>query len=322
MFYSLLKFYSTSSGIFKKFLFFLIFLSLDFVLICLFSRNMAFFLKPKAPSSFDELKRKDIPKDIWIKCPVSGEMIYSKELINNWMVVPNSGYHFPLSARERIRLLADSNSFCENNAKLHSVSFLAFNDKVSYQNKLCNAKNKSGLEDAVITGTMKIHSIPVSIAVMDFNFMGGSMGSVVGEKITRAIELAIKKKLPMVIVSTSGGARMYEGIVSLMQMAKTSLALAKLSEARLPFISVLTNPTMAGVMASFASLGDVIIAEPGALIGFAGPRVIEETTRQKLPKGFQTAEFLLKHGLIDQIVSRLEMKDRIATLLRSMKCPK
>jgi acetyl-CoA carboxylase carboxyl transferase subunit beta len=277
---------------------------------------MAFFLKPKSP---DIAQRKDIPKDIWIKCPLSGEMVYSKELINNWMVVPKSNYHFPISARERLRLLADPGSFTELDAHLASASFLGFYSPISYEEKLLNSKNKSGLSDAVISGTLNVHGIRTTIAVMDFNFMGGSMGSVVGEKVTRAIEYAIRKKLPVVIVSTSGGARMFEGIISLMQMAKTALALAKLTEAHLPFISVLTNPTMAGVMASFASLGDVILAEPGALIGFAGPRVIEETTRQKLPKGFQTAEFLLKHGLIDQIVSRMEMKSRVASLLEAMK---
>ncbi|MDR1366773.1 MAG: acetyl-CoA carboxylase, carboxyltransferase subunit beta [Puniceicoccales bacterium] len=279
---------------------------------------MVFFLKPKSPEIADTLRRKDIPKDIWVKCPISSEMIYSKELINNWMVVPKSNYHFPLSARERIRLLADHNSFLEFDHHLTSSSFLGFSNKISYTDKLAHSKSKTGLNDAVITGTMTLNGIATCIAIMDFSFMGGSMGSVVGEKITRIIECAIKKKLPVIIISTSGGARMFEGIVSLMQMAKTALAVAKLAEAHLPFISVLTNPTMAGVMASFASLGDIIIAEPGALIGFAGPRVIEETTRQKLPKGFQTAEFLLKHGLIDQIVSRLEMKIRLTSFLKFM----
>ncbi|MDR1303358.1 MAG: acetyl-CoA carboxylase, carboxyltransferase subunit beta [Puniceicoccales bacterium] len=275
---------------------------------------MAFFLKPKSPET---PKRKEIPKDIWIKCPLSGEMIYFKELINNWMVVPKSNYHFPLSAHERINLLADPGSFTEWDKHLVSIPFLGFNTPISYREKLQNSKNKSGLDDAVVTGTLSIHGVKTGIAVMDFSFMGGSMGSVVGEKITRMIEGAVKKKLPVVIVSTSGGARMFEGIISLMQMAKTALALGRLSKAQLPFISVLTNPTMAGVMASFASLGDIIMAEPGALIGFAGPRVIEETTRQKLPKGFQTAEFLLEHGLIDQIVTRSEMKERLAFFLKS-----
>lgn len=278
---------------------------------------MAFFQRTEKPKLLREDQKHDIPKDIWIKCPVSGEIVYSKELAKNWMVVPKSGYHFPLRARERIRLLADTGSFLETEKNLTSLSFLGFSGNVSYETKLENSRNKSGLTDAVITGTLKINGIPASIAVMDFAFLGGSMGSVVGEKITRAVELGIKKKLPVIIVSTSGGARMYEGIVSLMQMAKTSLALKKLSEAKLPFISVLTNPTMAGVMASFASLGDLIISEPGALIGFAGRRVIEETTRQKLPKEFQTAEFLLKHGLIDQIVSRLEMKERLTFFLKA-----
>ncbi|MDR2200936.1 MAG: acetyl-CoA carboxylase, carboxyltransferase subunit beta [Puniceicoccales bacterium] len=276
---------------------------------------MAFFLRPKSPSP---TKRKDIPKDMWIKCPISGEMIYSKELVNNWMVAPKSNYHFPLSAKERIRLLADPASFSEFDSNLTSTPFLAFNEPVSYPNKLLNSKHRSGLNDAIISGTIAMHGIKTAIGVMDFSFMGGSMGSVVGEKITRLIEYAIRKKLPVVIISTSGGARMFEGIVSLMQMAKTSIALAKLSEAHLPFISVLTNPTTGGVMASFASLGDIIVAEPGALIGFAGPRVIEETTRQKLPKDFQTSEFLLKHGLIDQIVSRCAMKDRIAFFLKTL----
>lgn len=280
---------------------------------------MAFFHKKDTPKINIDDQKHDIPKDIWIKCPVSGEIIYSKELSANWMVAPKSGYHFPISARDRIKLLADEGSFIETNTGLSSKSFLGFNHTISYEKKLENSKLKSALEDAVITGTIKINNILTSIAIMDFSFMGGSMGSVVGEKITRAIELGIKKKLPVVIVSTSGGARMYEGIVSLMQMSKTSLALGKLSDAKLPFISVLTNPTMAGVMASFASLGDIIIAEPGSSIGFAGRRVIEETTRQKLPKEFQTAEFLLKHGLIDQIVPRLEMKSRIASFLKAFK---
>ena len=278
---------------------------------------MAFFHKKDTPKINVDEQKHDIPKNIWIKCPQSGDIIYSKELTNNWMVAPKSGYHFPLNARERINLLADEGSFVETNIGLSSKSFLGFNDKISYEKKLENSKIKSKMDDAVITGTIKINNILTSIAVMDFSFMGGSMGSVVGEKLTRAIELGIKKHIPVIIVSTSGGARMYEGIVSLMQMSKTSLALGRLAEEKLPFISVLTNPTMAGVMASFASLGDLIISEPGALIGFAGRRVIEETTRQKLPKEFQTAEFLLKHGLIDQIVSRLEMKDRITSFLKA-----
>jgi acetyl-CoA carboxylase carboxyl transferase subunit beta len=257
-----------------------------------------------------------MPKDVWTKCPITNEMIYTKELIKNNMVSPR-GYHFPLCAPERIALLADDESFIEYDQTIKTFDCLEFKGAVSYMDKLHNHQDKTGLDEAVIVGTAKVNGIAVSMAVMDFRFLGASMGSVVGERITRAIERGLSKKFPVIIVSASGGARMYEGILSLMQMAKTSAALARLAAAKIPFISVLTNPTMAGVMASFASLGDVIISEPGALIGFAGPRVIEETTRQKLPKGFQTAEFLLKHGLIDQIIDRNNLKDRIAFILRS-----
>ncbi|MDR0351589.1 MAG: acetyl-CoA carboxylase, carboxyltransferase subunit beta [Puniceicoccales bacterium] len=275
---------------------------------------MALFSRPRPPSP--NLKRKEMPKDVWTKCPITNEMIYTKELIKNNMVSPR-GYHFPLCAPERIALLADDESFIEYDQTIKTFDCLEFKGAVSYMDKLHNHQDKTGLDEAVIVGTAKVNGIAVSMAVMDFRFLGASMGSVVGERITRAIERGLSKKFPVIIVSASGGARMYEGILSLMQMAKTSAALARLAAAKIPFISVLTNPTMAGVMASFASLGDVIISEPGALIGFAGPRVIEETTRQKLPKGFQTAEFLLKHGLIDQIIDRNNLKDRIAFILRS-----
>jgi acetyl-CoA carboxylase carboxyl transferase subunit beta len=241
-------------------------------------------------------------------------MEYTKELIKNNMVSPK-GYHFPLCAPERIALLTDGGSFLEYDQTIKTLDCLGFKGPISYMDKLHSHQDKTGLDEAVVVGTAKIDGIQISMAVMDFRFLGASMGSVVGERITRAIERALHKKIPLIIVSASGGARMYEGILSLMQMAKTSAALAKLSAAKIPFISILTNPTMAGVMASFASLGDIIISEPGALIGFAGPRVIEETTRQKLPKNFQTAEFLLEHGLIDQIVDRNSMKARVAFLL-------
>lgn len=276
---------------------------------------MAVFSKPKNPSS---AKRKDIPKGLWVKCPVSGEIVYAKELEENQMVVPKSGYHFPIAPEARLGFLLDPESFEERWASLSSLDPLEFAGTTPYPDKVKEYQKLTGKSDAVIAGTGSIFGTRVAIAVMDFRFMGASMGSVVGEKITRAIELAREEKLPCIVISASGGARMQEGILSLMQMAKTSAALARLKEARLPFLSVLTNPTMAGVMASFASLGDMILAEPGALIGFAGPRVIKETTNQTLPEGFQTSEFLLKHGLLDQIVARTEMRDRLHVLLAAL----
>lgn len=277
---------------------------------------MSLFSKPKY--STVTVKKKDIPQGLWKKCPVSGEIIYIKELEENQNVVPKSGYHFPISAPERLRFLCDPESFREYDRELAAVDALEFVDSVPYAKRLEKYKKESGLNDAVVCGTGRIHRIPVSLAVMDFRFAGGSMGSVVGEKITRAIERAIEQKIPCIIVSASGGARMQEGILSLMQMAKTSAALARLAEAKLPFISILTNPTTGGVTASFAVLGDVIIAEPGALIGFAGPRVIKETTQQALPEGFQSAEFLLQHGLVDMIVPRTEMRDRLRDVLQAL----
>lgn len=276
---------------------------------------MALFSKPQYSTL--TIKKKDIPKDLWTKCPISGEIIYNKQLKENWMVVPKSRYHFPLDANLRLKLLLDE-GFEEMDSNLISIDPLEFKGVSSYLDKLAENKKKTGLNDAVVSALGTIEGIPVSIAVMDFRFLGASMGSVVGEKITRAIELATEKRLPIIIVSASGGARMYEGILSLMQMAKTSAALARHSVAKLPYISILTNPTMAGVMASFASLGDVILAEPGALIGFAGPRVIKEITKEDLPEGFQTAEFLLKHGLIDQIVDRKDMRNRLKSLLKAL----
>ena len=275
---------------------------------------MSFFSKPKY-SKVNIKSREGVAKGLWTKCPVSGEMVYAKELQKNLMVVPNSGFHFPLPAPERIQSLLDSGTFKEFDAKMRSGDPLNFKGLASYKDKLEQNREKTKLEDAVIAGTGKMDGRMVSLAVMDFRFLGGSMGSVVGEKITRAIERGLDNKAPVIVVSASGGARMYEGILSLMQMAKTSAALAKLAKARIPFFSVLTNPTMAGVMASYASLGDVIIAEPEALIGFAGRRVIKETTRADLPEGFQTSEFLLEHGLIDQIVTRHDLRDRLINLM-------
>ena len=275
---------------------------------------MAFFNKPKY-STVSVKSRDGVPKGVWTKCPETGDMVFAKELKKNLMVVPSSGYHFPLPAPDRIESLLDEGTFEEYDQDLKSSDPLDFKGVASYKDKLEQNRKKTKLEDAVVCGIGKIGGYDLSIAVMDFRFLGGSMGSVVGEKITRAIERGLDRKIPVVVVSASGGARMYEGILSLMQMAKTSAALGRLAEAGVPYISVLTNPTMAGVMASFATLGDVILAEPKALIGFAGRRVIKETTRADLPEGFQTSEFLLEHGLIDQIVERHDLRDRLISLI-------
>ena len=263
-------------------------------------------------------KKKDIPKGLYTKDPATGEIVFNKELVDNQMVVPKSGYHFPIGARERIAALLDPGTFKETDAQLRSADPLEFTDSQPYKQRLKRYEKESGLAEAVICGTGQIHGIEVGVAVMDFRFCGGTLGSATGEKITRLIELATARKVPCIIFSTSGGARMQEGILSLMQMAKTSAALGRHAAARLPYISVLTNPTTGGVSASYATLGDVIIAEPGALIGFAGPRVIKETTKQTLPAGFQSAEFLLQHGLVDQIVSRLEQRDRLRDILTAL----
>ncbi|MFT4901547.1 MAG: acetyl-CoA carboxylase carboxyl transferase subunit beta [Lentimonas sp.] len=276
---------------------------------------MAIFGKPQY--STVTVKKKDIPKDLWTKCPKTGEIIYNRVLKENLMVVPSSGYHFPLKARDRIAAMLDEGSFQEMDMGVSSVDPLEFNATSSYPEKLKANQAKTKETDTVISGVGIMGGMPVSIAVMDFRFMAASLGSAAGEKITRAIERGVDQKMPVIIVSASGGARMQEGILSLMQLAKTSAALARLSQAGMPYFSILTNPTMAGVMASYASLGDVIIAEPEALIGFAGPRVIKETTQQDLPAGFQTSEFLLEHGLVDLIIPRLEMRDRLINLTRA-----
>ena len=277
---------------------------------------MALFGKPQY--STVTVKKKDIPKDLWTKCPKTGEIIYNRVLKENLMVVPNSGYHFPLKARDRIASMLDEGTFEEMDMGVYSIDPLEFSATSSYPEKLKQNQTKTEETDTVISGMGEMGGMPLSIAVMDFRFMAASLGSVAGEKITRAIERGLEKSCPVIIVSASGGARMQEGILSLMQLAKTSAALAKLGEAGLPYFSILTNPTMAGVMASYASLGDVIIAEPEALIGFAGPRVIKETTQQDLPEGFQTSEFLLERGLVDMIVSRLEMRDRMINIMKAL----
>ena len=263
-------------------------------------------------------RKKDIPKGLYTKDPATGDIIFNKEIEDNQMVSPKSGHHFPIGARQRIAALLDEGSFVEADASVRSTDPLKFVDSQPYPERIKRYEKDSGLPEAVISGHGKIHGIDVALAVMDFRLCGGAMGAAAGEKITRAVELAINRKTPCLIFSASGGARMQEGIYSLMQMAKTSAALGRLAEAGLPFISILTHPTMGGVTASFATLGDVILAEPGALVGFAGARVIKDTTKQTLPAGFQTAEFLLKHGLIDQIVSRIEMRDRLREILAAL----
>src|SRR6266702_4481002 len=268
-----------------------------------------FVKKPKLAAA--KSKKREIPEGLWTKCPKCSTMVFDKELDENLKVCPRCQYHFPIGARERIHSLVETCTFEEMSADMISVDVLKFTGVASYTNKLAEYQKSTGLKDAVITGLCKIGEHRAALGVMDFTFLGGSMGSVVGEKLTRLIENATGKELPIILFSTSGGARMYEGMFSLMQMAKTCAALAYHGKARLPYISVLTDPTMAGVMASFATVGDLIIAEPGAMIGFAGPRVIKDTTQAELPPGFQTAEFLLDHGLIDAIVSRKEMKSRL-----------
>src|SRR3954468_10434681 len=263
-------------------------------------------------------RKKKIPKGVYTKDPATGEIVFNKEVEDNQMVAPKSGHHFPLGARARIAKLFDEGTWVETDSAVKSSDPLKFVDSQPYPDRIKRYEKDSGLPEAVINGTGKIYDIEVSVAVMDFKFCGGAMGAAAGEKLTRAIETAAAKKIPCIIFSASGGARMQEGIYSLMQMAKTSAALGRLAQAGLPFISVLTHPTMGGVTASFATLGDVILAEPGALIGFAGARVIKDTTKQTLPPGFQTAEFLLKHGLIDQIVSRLDLRDRLRDLLSTL----
>jgi len=259
--------------------------------------------------------KSNVPEGLWTKCPGCGEVVTKVEFEQNLQVCPKCDHYLTLGARERIESLADPGTFKEHDAGMLSIDSLKFRGVATYQDRLETYRKKTGLKDAVITGECKIDGHDAGLAVMDFSFIAATMGSVVGEKITRIIEHSTKKKRPVIIVSASGGARMYEGMLSLMQMAKTSGALARHAEAKLPYISVLTNPTTAGVMASYASLGDIIIAEPKCMIGFAGPRVIRETTHQELPKGFQTAEFLQDHGLVDMIVPRRSMRAVLSQLL-------
>ncbi len=272
--------------------------------------------RPSGPEKSDR-RKVAVPEGLWIKCNNCSEIIYSKEIDRNLKVCPKCEYHFRITARQRIDLLVDPGTFKEFDSQVHSEDPLQFKDSQKYRDRIKAAVKKTGLTDAVISGTSTLEGIPVVLTVFDFFFMGGSMGSVVGEKITRAVEKAVELKCGIIIISSSGGARMQEGALSLMQMAKTSAALARLRREGLPFISVLTDPTTGGVTASFAMLGDVNLAEPKALIGFAGPRVIEQTIRQELPEGFQRSEFLLEHGMIDGIVNRKELKKTLVILLRA-----
>lgn len=279
---------------------------------------MSWFSRSKAPKpAVDEADRSQMPDDIWTKCPSCSSILYTKELRRSFGVCTKCDYHFRLSAKQRLPLLVDRHSFVELNAELRSVDPLEFRDSKRYKDRLRRAEKNSGSVEAVMTGRARILDTPLMLALFDFSFLGGSMGSVVGEKIARLVEAAIDERRPVVIVSASGGARMQEGIFSLMQMAKVSAALGRLGQARLPYVSILTDPTTGGVAASLAMQGDVIIAEPRALIGFAGPRVIEQTIKQKLPEGFQRSEFLLEHGMVDRIVPRSEMREELSLILRN-----
>lgn len=263
-----------------------------------------------------EFKKKNFPAGLWTKCPECQHVLFSNILREQHSVCSKCGYHFIVGAQDRIHQVLDHKSFKELNGNLQTLDPLGFEGVKSYYEKLRQDQKRTGLKEACVTGEGRIFGKPIAFGVTDSRFIMGSMGSVVGEKITRLVEYATENRLPLVIVSGSGGgARMYEGALSLMQMAKTSIALSRFQAKGLPFFSVLTNPTMGGVMASFSSLGDVILAEPKALIGFAGPRVIEQTIRQKLPQDFQSSEFLLEHGMVDMVVDRRELKERLGLLL-------
>ena len=273
---------------------------------------MGIFSKPRL---LRNTRREDLPEGLWHKCPDCEAMIHNLELQQNLRVCQHCSHHFQIDARDRITMLADPESFAETDTGLMATNPLGFQ---GYTEKIAILRDKTGLHDAVVTGRLTLGGQRAMIAVMDFKFFAGSMGSVVGEKITRAIELAITEQRGLVIVAASSGARMQEGMLSLMQMAKTCGALARLAEAKLPYISILTHPTTGGVTASFATIGDINLAEPKCMIGFAGPRVVKETTHQNLPPGFQTAEFMLEHGLIDAIVPRAQLRERLISLLAYM----
>ncbi|MFA6823120.1 MAG: acetyl-CoA carboxylase, carboxyltransferase subunit beta [Geobacter sp.] len=276
---------------------------------------MSWFRRDKTGLEKANTKNVKVPEGLWTKCQGCSESILTKEIADNQQVCPKCGHHYRIAPRKRLQLLFDGGSWQEFDANITSVDFLQFKDSKSYQERIDTAVAKGGSRDAVICVEGAIEGIATQVAIFDFSFMGGSMGSVVGEKITRSIERGLEKKQPVIVISASGGARMQESILSLMQMAKTSAALAKLKKAGLPFISILTDPTTGGVTASFAMLGDLNIAEPKALIGFAGPRVIEQTIRQKLPEGFQRSEYLLDHGMVDMIIPRQQMRTTLGQVL-------
>jgi len=270
--------------------------------------------KPRFPKK--EQKRVQMPEGIWVKCNSCKEIIYKKEVVRNLHVCPKCNYHFRLNAQDRLSLLLDQEGWTEVDKGIVPTDPLEFQDTQAYKDRLENYRSRTGMDDAVLNVMGKIGGIPVMVSCLEYQFMGGSMGSVLGEKVTRAVERAIDKRLPLIVISASGGARMQEGAISLMQMAKISAALARLDDAGLPYISLLTDPTTGGVTASFAMLGDLNLAEPGALIGFAGPRVIEQTIKETLPDGFQRAEFLLEKGMLDAVVERKDLKETIERALK------
>ena len=276
---------------------------------------MTWFKKGKDAKAEKKIK---IPEGLWVKCDSCKEIIYKKEIDKNLKICPKCNYHFRISARERIQLLVDEDSFTEIDTGLSSTDPLKFSDKVPYRERLEQNRNKSEMEEAAISGEATIAGHPVVAVIMDFSFMGGSMGSVVGEKVVRAAEVALEQKKPLITVASSGGARMQEGIFSLMQMARVSAAIARLSDSGGLYLSVLADPTFGGVTASFAMLGDIIMAEPKSLIGFAGPRVIEQTIKQQLPDDFQRAEFLLDHGMIDAVVDRRELRKTLGQIIGAL----
>jgi acetyl-CoA carboxylase carboxyl transferase subunit beta len=279
------------------------------------------FKKDRAPKEPRERRASKVPEGLWVKCDNCRQILYNKELARNFKICPKCGFHFRVSAPERLRMLFDDEHYTEIDGHLKSADPLKFRDSKKYRDRLRDAEENVGTSDAIVIGSGTLEQIPVLIGAMEFFFMAGSMGSVVGEKVTRAAERAIAERRPLILVSCSGGARMQEGILSLMQMAKISAALGRLAEHRIPYVSVMTDPTTGGVTASYAMLGDLNVAEPNALIGFAGPRVIEQTIRQTLPEGFQRSEFLLEHGQLDFIVDRSEMKATLARCLRLLWTP-
>jgi acetyl-CoA carboxylase carboxyl transferase subunit beta len=281
---------------------------------------MAWFKKTRKPIASSTVEKPSrVPEGLWVKCPECSQLIYNKDLESNLNVCPKCAHHFRIGAAERLKALFDHGRYDEHFPNLISTDPLQFTDTKPYTDRLRSTIASTGMKDAVIVATGRLDGLDVVIAAMEYTFIGGSMGVVVGEKITRAIEMALERRQPAIIISCSGGARMMEGALSLMQMAKVSAALARLDRARLPFVSILTDPTTGGVTASFAMLGDLNIAEPKALIGFAGPRVIEQTIRQKLPEGFQRSEFLVEHGMLDLVVDRRDLKATLARALRFMR---